>query len=124
MKSVKTLLLAISMLSVVTGWAQKFPLTPLPLEDMSKFKTTGSNWQIVGDVVMDRTGGLDSLGRLLWCGFPRGLGVGSGTCGFAQRRGGTQWLGHAVGAGARDGGRAGSGAFGARAAARVVHTRR
>ena len=57
----KTLLLAISMLSVVTGWAQKFPLTPLPLEDMSKFKTTGSNWQIVGDVVMDRTG--DTLSR-------------------------------------------------------------
>lgn len=58
MKSVKTLLLAISMLSVVTGWAQKFPLKTLPLEDMSNFKTTGSNWQIVGDVVMDRNGGM------------------------------------------------------------------
>ena len=58
MKSLKPLLLSIAILSVVTGWAQKFPLKPLPLEDMSNFKTTGSNWQIVGDVVMDRTGGM------------------------------------------------------------------
>lgn len=58
MKSFKTLLLTISLLSTVLAWAQKNPLKPLALEDLSSFKTTGSNWQIVGDVVMDRNGGM------------------------------------------------------------------
>ncbi len=59
-------------------------------------------------------GGLDSLGRLLRCGFPGGVGVGSGYRGLER------WLGDAAGAGACVGGRAGPCVLGAGAAARLV----
>jgi hypothetical protein len=58
MKSLHTFLFIVTILSATTGWGQKFPLKPLSLEDMSNFKTTGSNWQIAGDVAMDRNGGM------------------------------------------------------------------
>jgi hypothetical protein len=58
MRVLNSILLSIAILGTSTGWAQKFPLKPLPLEDMTSFKTKGSNWQIVGDVVMDRNGGM------------------------------------------------------------------
>ncbi len=53
----------LSFLFLALAWGlqgQDSPLKALSLDDMSNFRTTGSNWQIVGEVQMDRSGGMSS----------------------------------------------------------------
>lgn len=49
------ILTAVIVMTCAAGYAQNAPMKALPLEDMSPFKQQAGNWQIVGDVVMDRT---------------------------------------------------------------------
>src|SRR5687768_900422 len=50
----KLLVAFLTMISLAT-YAQEAPMKSLKLDDMSAFRTQAGNWQIVGDVAMDRS---------------------------------------------------------------------
>ncbi|MEM9325327.1 MAG: hypothetical protein AAGA85_06715, partial [Bacteroidota bacterium] len=45
----------LTLLAIGLGVFQVLAQTQVPLEDMSNFREQAGNWQIVGDVIMDRS---------------------------------------------------------------------
>jgi hypothetical protein len=51
----KKILTALIVMASAAGYSQNAPMKALSLDDMSSFRKQAGNWQIVGDVTMDRT---------------------------------------------------------------------
>jgi hypothetical protein len=61
MDMLKRCLMVFTLLSGIAAQAQDNQMKTLPLTDMSAFKPQAGNWQIVGDVAMDRTVDIHAL---------------------------------------------------------------
>ncbi|MBC8110761.1 MAG: DUF1080 domain-containing protein [Verrucomicrobia bacterium] len=51
----KLFFLPLLWIACLSGYAQEIPMKTLTLDDLSNFRNTPGNWQIVGNVTMDRT---------------------------------------------------------------------